>query len=276
MARLAKSSRRALLAWLGIVCAAAAPFTHVVAADAKPDWTGVYDLVGDLRFQGEEFTKGKPRDPVLEKLIAQDNLEGLDAIVTAHLQPWAVARMHASDSAVDDLGAICGPTGLFRYPSSAGGLMWLSTPGKEVIAWAYLEAVGVRRIHLDSKHPRNLLPTWGGHSIGHWEGRTLVVDTIGFNDQSWLQTSMQPHTEALHVVERISAIGDGSILEVRTTVDDRKALTGPYSYTRHFKKTRADYREIQSQCNREPGDQQMWNYMRNGALKKYSGRTPRK
>ncbi|MEJ0039583.1 MAG: hypothetical protein WDO68_26650 [Gammaproteobacteria bacterium] len=240
----------------------------VRAAAGTPDWSGVYEMVGDLRYADDE-SRAKARDPELTRLAKLDALEELDAIVKAHLQPWATARMNAADSSADDTGAVCQLTGNFRYPTTAGGLMWLRTPSKMLIAWAYLDEVGVRRIHLTDKHPGNLLPTWGGHSIGHWDGTTLVVDTIGFNDKSWLQTSMQPHTEELHVVERIRAIDDGSILEVLTTVADRHALTSPYSYTRHFKKVKAEFIDIESQCNAGPGDQQVWNYMRAKALEMY-------
>src|SRR5437667_387090 len=59
-----------------------------------------------------------------------------------------------------------------------------------------------RQIFIDGrKHPENLDPAWKGHSIGRWEGDTLVVDTVGFNDKSWL-TDGFPHTEKMHVVER--------------------------------------------------------------------------
>src|SRR4029077_11000879 len=88
-----------------------------------------------------------------------------------------------------------------------------------------LNVVGVRRIYLMDRHPAHLAASWLGHSIGRWEGDTFVIDTIGFNDKSWLMSGMEPHTEELHVVERVRAVGDGSLLEFRTTVEDRKALT---------------------------------------------------
>jgi hypothetical protein len=240
--------------------------------DKPPDWTGIYNIVGDIlddvRGVHEDLGEFKPLHP---GLFGPD---GLDTVVKRHLQPWATAKMDASDGAADDLGAICQLAGIFRHPPGVAGFMWLMTPGKILMVSTDLNEVGVRRIYLTDKHPRNLAPTWNGHSIGHWEGRTLVVDTVGFNDKSWLNTSLEPHTEELHVVERIRAVADGSLLEVYTTIDDRKALTAPYSYSRYYKKTTAEFAEVELPCNSEPGDQQMWNYMRHNALKKYDNRMP--
>src|ERR1700691_4688771 len=237
------------------------------ASDGPPDWTGVYDIVGDIlddiRGKHENLFGFKPLHP---GLVGPD---ALDAVVIAHLQPLAIAKMNATGSAADDPGSICQLAGIFRHPPTVAGFMWLPTASRILMVSTDLNEVGVRRIYLTNKHPRNLPPTWDGHSIGHWEGPTLLVDTVGFNDKSWLNTSLEPHTEDLHVVERIRAVGDGSLLEVYTTVDDRKVLTAPYSYSRYYKKTKIEFAELESDCNPEPGDQQMWNYMRHNALKKY-------
>jgi len=61
-----------------------------------------------------------------------------------------------------------------------------------------------REVYLDGRaHPKDPNPAWMGHSIGHWEGDTLVVDTVGFNDRSWLDGQGHPHTEMMHVTERL-------------------------------------------------------------------------
>jgi hypothetical protein len=92
-----------------------------------------------------------------------------------------------------------------------------------------------RRFFLDGRpHNLEVEPTrWNGDSIGHWEGTTLVVDTIGFNDRSWLDSTGKPHSEALHLVERFRRVDQGH-LEVGYTLDDPKAFTKPYSFTRVF------------------------------------------
>lgn len=92
-----------------------------------------------------------------------------------------------------------------------------------------------RRFFLDGrKHNLELEPeSWTGQSIGKWEGDTLVVDTIGFNDKTWLDSTGKPHSEAMHVIERYRRPDFGH-LNVELTIEDEKALTKPYTFTRTF------------------------------------------
>ncbi len=84
-----------------------------------------------------------------------------------------------------------------------------------------------RQIHTDGRAlPRDPQPTWLGYSVGKWEGDTLVVDTIGFNDQSWLDAFGHTHTEALHVVERFTRRNFG-LIELQLTVEDAKMYMKP-------------------------------------------------
>ena len=113
-----------------------------------------------------------------------------------------------------------------------------------------MEVGGVRRIYINQNHPGNLRPTWNGHSVGQWEGDTLVVDTIGYNDKSWLYSDRWPHTESMHVVERFRMVENGKFLEIQTTVEDPKAFTSPYTFTRYSQKTDAERGE--DVCNQDP------------------------
>jgi hypothetical protein len=92
-----------------------------------------------------------------------------------------------------------------------------------------------RRFFLDGrKHDLEVEPTtWNGNSIGHWEGDALVVDTIGFNDRSWLDSTGKPHSEALHLTERYRRPDLGH-LEIAYTLDDTVAFTKPYTFNRVF------------------------------------------
>jgi hypothetical protein len=82
-----------------------------------------------------------------------------------------------------------------------------------------------RIIYMDGRaHPKNVEPTYTGHSIGHWEGDTLVADTVGFNDGSWIEAEGLPHTEQLHLVERFTRT-DYNSLKYDVTVDDPGAYT---------------------------------------------------
>jgi len=85
---------------------------------------------------------------------------------------------------------------------------------------------GIVQIFLDGRaHPKNLDPSWMGHSVGRWEGDTLVVDTTGFNDRSWLRVF--PHTEMLHVVQRYRRPSLGHI-EKEVTIEDPGAFAKPW------------------------------------------------
>ena len=77
-----------------------------------------------------------------------------------------------------------------------------------------------RQIFMDGRtHPAELDPTWWGHSIGRWEGDTLVIDTVGFNDKSWFDNKGHPHTEQLHTIERWTRVDEGH-MNVEVTMED--------------------------------------------------------
>jgi hypothetical protein len=90
-----------------------------------------------------------------------------------------------------------------------------------------------RTIYTDGRaHQKDPNPSFLGDSVGHWEGDTLMVDVIGFNEVTWLDQAGHPHTDALHVIERFTRT-NGMTLHYEVTVDDPKAYTKPWttSYT---------------------------------------------
>jgi hypothetical protein len=88
-----------------------------------------------------------------------------------------------------------------------------------------------RVVYMDGrKHPDDLLPTWWGHSIGRWEGDTLVVDTVGYNDKFWFDSRGTPHTEQLHTIERFTRLSWGR-LKNELTIEDPGAFTRPVTMT---------------------------------------------
>jgi hypothetical protein len=93
----------------------------------------------------------------------------------------------------------------------------------------------VRQIFTDGRqHPKDLDSTWMGDSIGWYEGDTLVVDTIGLNDKTWIDRGGLPHSDQLHVIERIRRPNQAS-LEVNITIEDPKAYTKTWSGYRNYK-----------------------------------------
>jgi hypothetical protein len=95
---------------------------------------------------------------------------------------------------------------------------------------------GVRQIFMDGRrHPEagTFDPSWMGHSIGRWDGKTLVVDTMGFNDRGWVDYRSTPQTEQLHVIERYTRPDLGT-LDLEITVDDPGAYTRPWKIRRRM------------------------------------------
>ena len=211
------------------------------------DWTGYYTIAS-----GKDLGGFRPLNPNLNKVVSD------------HLQPWARARMAASDGVAEDTGAVCLPDGLFRFLPAAGRFLWLPGARKILLVHDEVNTAGVQRIYLDRDHPRNVAPTWNGDSIGHWEGDTLVVDTVGFNDRSWLQTALQPHTEETHMIQRIRQVeGGGNVyLEIHMTVEDRHALTSAYEFSRYYKRASGEMPELV--C---ADDVAQWKQWRNKALR---------
>jgi hypothetical protein len=83
----------------------------------------------------------------------------------------------------------------------------------------------VRHVYTDGRpHPPDVQPTWMGHSIGHMDGDAFVIDTVGFNDKSWLDRFGHPHSDQLHLTERLQHVGD-NFLRIDFTFDDPKAYT---------------------------------------------------
>jgi hypothetical protein len=84
-----------------------------------------------------------------------------------------------------------------------------------------------RVIYMDGrKHPEDLIPTWTGHSIGRFEGDTLIVDAVGFNDKWWFDRRGTPHTEQLHIIERYTRLNYGQIRN-NATIEDPGAFSRP-------------------------------------------------
>jgi hypothetical protein len=103
----------------------------------------------------------------------------------------------------------------------------IQTPAVIVMLWEG-NLPGVTQVYVDGRgHPANHDPSWMGHSIGRWEGDALVIDTVGFHDRSWL--GIFPHTEALHVVQRIRRTDAGHI-EKDFMIEDSGAYAKPWTW----------------------------------------------
>jgi hypothetical protein len=174
-------------------------------ADGHPDLTGVWNgggPVGDLA-------------------------QGLAPGETIPLLPAAKVIMDQRQSK-DDPEANCLPTGIPRiapYP-------WRIVQDSSHIYFLFEGNIhSFRQIFMDGrKHPADPDPTWYGHSIGSWDGDTLVVDTVGFNDKFWFDFRGHPHTEQLHTIERYTRKDLGT-LENKVTIIDPGDYSKPFTLT---------------------------------------------
>jgi hypothetical protein len=173
--------------------------------DGRPDFSGVWQVAGPVG----DLAQGMPKGTEIP------------------LNDAGKALM-ASRQSKDDPEANCLPTGVPRvapYP-----MRMLQTPTHIFILFEG-NIHSYRQIFVDGrKHPDDPDPTWYGHSIGHYEGQTLVVDTIGFNDKFWFDFRGHPHSEKLRTVERYTRTNLGTLV-VETTVNDSTYYTKPFTVT---------------------------------------------
>lgn len=169
-----------------------------------------------------------PRGKMLPAdLVAGPSGRAREELITGLLQPWAKERQETTEWDIDDTGAVCKQDGRFRAANDAATIV----RSKDKLVMVGNEQVPSRDIFMNSPHPADLLPTWNGDSRGHFEGDMLVIDTIGYNDETWLGSDREPHTEELHVIDFLTLHDDNQYIEDRVIVDDRKALTAPFTYT---------------------------------------------
>src|SRR5262249_14737561 len=161
------------------------------------------------------------------------------------LKPWAAAQMKQRNEEIlkGKRGFVaqsrCWPGGVpaqMLYPAEP--IFFIQTPKEVWIIWQRDQHV--RRIYLNRAHSANPKPTWMGESVGHYEGDTLVVDTIGIiaHPRSYVDNYRTPHTKDLHVVERWKLAEGGNRLEMDVTVDDPGTFNAPWSGRLHWQKVK--------------------------------------
>ncbi len=186
-------------------------------ADGKPDLTGTWQS-GGVSITGEAGAPPiHPLPPIDAHPIKREPL--------AYKPEYDAKRK--SLTTLDDPTLECLLPGVPRIQTEPMPLEIVQTPKEVVILYESFRAW--RRIPINAKleHPDDLTPTWMGDSVGRWEGDTFVVDTVGFNDKTWIAGNGTIHSEKMHVVERYTLNDDGS-MSWAATVDDPVVLTKPY------------------------------------------------
>jgi hypothetical protein len=143
--------------------------------------------------------------------------------------PYGAARF-AKEDEIDDPLTKCLPIGPARG-IQAGIMPFQIVQTPSVFTILFENQHTFRIIHTDGRsHPKDLDTTWFGDSIGKWEGDTLVVDTVGLDDRTWLDTAGHEHSDQLHLVERFQKV-DGNNIKWAVTFEDAKYFTEPWSIT---------------------------------------------
>jgi hypothetical protein len=158
----------------------------------------------------------------------------------------------------DSMGALClplGPQYATDGDSTGGGMMKIAqTPALILILNPGLT---YRQIFLDGRPlVTSPNPSWMGYSVGHWEADTLVVESFGFNDRTWLDTSGHPHTEALRMTERYRRPNFGH-LELDVTLQDPTVYARPWTVAVRAELA-ADTELLEYVCNERTGDREHW------------------
>lgn len=187
------------------------------AAQSLPDWSGTW-----VPIPGNGLSAADPPPVSNEPSVPQYTEKALQLRRAARADPGYLPNQ-----------AACIPKGMpLDMGTTAVAFEFLFTPGRVTVIW---ENGFVRRIYTDGReHPEDPIPSFSGDSIGHWQGATLVVDTIGIVAGAELGPLLL-ETGKTHVVERMTRTGPNEFA-IEFTVTDADLLSRPWKYTRNYKR----------------------------------------
>jgi len=250
-------SRARLLAGGALaVFAGAALATAAAAQKAPPDfssndvgWIAIEGDFAQIPGSGPALVRNDPAHPYVVNGTGGQPSYRIADLTNPNLKPWAKERMKKDNDEVlaGKIGftprSSCWPAGVptFMTYSRFQPIYFLQTPNK--VTMIFSGDMQVRRVYLDVPHSENPKPSWYGESVGHYEGDTLVVDTIGLSTKTYVDNYRTPHTEKLHVVERWRLVNDRQALEATVTVDDPDTYYEPWSGVRRYRRVAQPYVE---------------------------------
>lgn len=186
--------------------------------DGKPDLSGIWQVLNTAAWDIQDHA-------------AQKGVPGGQGVVVGNeipYQPWALARKkeNSEQRATRDTEAKCYLPGVPRLTYMPFPFQIVQTPGEVTILYEFVHAV--RYIFTNgTPHPPGPIEWWLGDSRGRWEGDTLVVDIVHFNDVTWFDRAGNFHSEALHLVERYTPL-DADHIQYDVRVEDPKVFTRPW------------------------------------------------
>jgi hypothetical protein len=212
------------------------------APDSRTGW---------LKPPGDEFLppdsgpgpiRSDPAHPYVSNAVALQETIKIADVTNPILQPWAAEQMRKANDEV--FGGKVGFTARSRcWPHGVPGFLlypvhpifFIQTPKEVVMIWG--QDFQLRRVYLNEPHSANPKLSWYGESVGHYEnGDTLVVDTIGMNDRTFIDNYRTPHTTQLHVVERFKLVDGGEALVVNIRVEDPGAFTTAWNAVQRYRR----------------------------------------
>lgn len=165
---------------------------------------------------------------------------------------WGADNFKNYDPAKFDYTGRCLPFGLMRS-INVGGYPIQIMQSEQYVALLFEQNTWFHIVYLNRDHPRTPEPTWFGDSVGKWDGDSLVVDTIGFNGKTRLDTIGHPHSEQLHVIERYQ-FTDRDHIAYEITIDDPKTYTRPWKNTRTFSRMKPGQELYEYSCEENNRD----------------------
>jgi len=233
-----KTSIAGETAILGLI-ALLTPWHTAEAQDAAiPDLSGLWIAGGfdppltgrgGVRMHPEYIQRGT-RD---ENRNRQNPIPPIADLSDPILKPWAVERLRPiverriAGEIIPEARSQCLPMGTPMLISEGGPRLILQTADRVTIVNEELPEV--RHIYLNAAHPENIVPSWYGEAVGHYEDGALAVTTIGISAKTWVDDFLTPHTEAMRVSERYTLLEDGDSIEVSFTVEDPETFNEPWS-----------------------------------------------
>jgi hypothetical protein len=228
------------------------------AQNATPDFSGVYYPVQAARGGGAGRAGAPAGAPgpraggaaprPTQSAPVSDGSQGRSpdapSLTPEYMAKWELMRKSRMSGSYEfDNNARCLPPGMPAMMSMPYGMEIMQTRDKITFFSELNDAL--RRVYLDGRKPtaKHLDdPTYAGYSTGHWEGDTLVVDTVALHPASFIE-GFTPHSDAMTVRERIRFVSPG-VLEDRITVNDPKALTKPWEVVRTYRRAAAGNDEL--------------------------------
>jgi hypothetical protein len=200
-------------------------------ANAKPDLSGLWMTAEPNRAPGSAGTADDPSDDRNITASRQMRNIGVDIPGGLPYQPWLIpiVKERTANEAIDDPHIRCLPDNFLRAYGLPHLLKFVHTP--QLLVVLNEMNAGYRQVFTDGRPlPKDPNPTWQGYSSAKWSGDTLVIDTIGLRDDTWIDWNGSVLTEAAKVREEVRRPDFGH-LEIKVTVDDPKAYTKPWTVT---------------------------------------------